>query len=113
MNYGAVIDTDDAFEAISDGMVDIMEYLREHFTDPDTPIGNLAFTHGSARFKLNAGPNMWRSHCLKLIVGILDWGHEYEFIQADMVFVQRRGSTRRTLGSGSLLLNQLENTVTS
>ena len=105
-NYGESVPTDGATECVGDAMVEIMREINTDWTDLDKPIsGNLIFTFGRAQLKLNTARYMFRTYCLKLLVGVIEWGQEYGFIEADMEFVQQRGRARRTLGTGSLQLS--------
>lgn len=105
-NYGSAILFEDANECISEALIEIKHELDTILTDIDIPIsGNLVFTSGSAELKLNTGEYMWRTYCLMLMVGVLEWGHIYGFMEIDMEFVEQREGARRTLGTGSLRLS--------
>ena len=105
-NYGGSIRREDVEESITEAMIEIKDEIDTHFTVHDIPIANnLVFTHGTAQLKLNTAPLMFRTYCLHLLLGVLIWGHDYDYIEVDMEFVQTRGRARRTLGTGSLQLS--------
>lgn len=104
-NNGGAILFEDANECISEALIEIKHELDTILTDIDIPIsGNLVFTSGSAELRLNTGEYMWRTYCLMLMVGVLEWGHIFGFFEVDMEFVEQREGARRTLGTGSLRL---------
>ena len=105
-NYGGSIRGDDVRDCTTEAMIEIKHEIDTHFTVHDIPIAsNLVFTHGTAQLKLNTAPLMYRTYCLELLLGVLIWGHDYDFIEVDMEFVQQRGRARRTLGTGSIQLS--------
>ena len=105
-NYGNPISRTDANLCIQKALHEIEHEIYIHWTAIDVPIGmDLAFTYGPAELKVNTAPLMYRTYCLMLLVGVLEWGQKYDFIEVDMEFVQRKGSMRRLLGTGSLRLN--------
>lgn len=96
---------DDVTECISHAIVEIKHEIDTHWTDIDIPIaGNLVFTSVSAQLKLNTARYMLRTYCLMLMVGMLEWGLQYGFIEVDMEFVEQRDRVRGSLGTGSLRL---------
>lgn len=107
--YGGSILLDDATGCVFDAIEEIKNELETHWTDDDIPISrDLSFPSGSAELKLNTAQYMYRTYCLMLMVGIMEWGHKYGFLEVDMEFVQQKGRARRTLGTGSLLLRAAE-----
>lgn len=107
--YGGSILLDDATGCVMDAIKEIENELETHWTDDDIPIASdLSLTSGSAELRLNTAQYMYRTYCLMLMVGIVEWGYQYGFLEADMEFVQQKGRARRTLGTGSFLLRAAE-----
>lgn len=107
--YGGSILLLDATGCVFDAIEEIKNELETHWTDDDIPISrDLSFPSGSAELKLNTAQYMYRTYCLMLMVGIMEWGHKYGFLEVDMEFVQQKGRARRTLGTGSLVLRAAE-----
>ena len=79
--------------------MEVEQQIYAHWTNANIPIArNLVFRSGRAQLKVNAGSNMYRTYCLMLILGMLEWGTNFGFINADMTFKNANGVT---LGTGS------------
>ena len=105
-NYGTPMFHNEVTECVSDALVEIKHEIDTHWTDYDIPISeNLVFTSGPAQLELNTARYMYRTYCLMLLVGILEWGQQYGFIEVDMEFVEQKSMARRSLGTGSLQLS--------
>ena len=108
-NYGDRIPSNDASGCIRKALNEIEDEIYTHWTDKDIPITeDLVFTSGWAKLKLNTAPFMYRTYCLMLMVGVIEWGQNYGFIEVDMEFVEKKDSARRKLGTGSLRMNGAE-----
>lgn len=105
-NHGHQILVQDATDCVHMGLDTIEKEIYSHWTNPDIPIpGNLAFGARLVELKLNYSLDMLRTYCLMLLVGILEWGQSYGFIEVDMEFLIQKVGLRRRLGTGSLRLS--------
>ena len=104
-NFGRPIPDQDAAECVHTGLVGIELEIYTHWTQSDIPIArDLVFRSGPAELRINAAQRMYRTYCLMLILGILEWGRSYEFVEANMVFKKYNGGQISTLGTGSFRL---------
>ena len=79
--------------------MEVEQQIYAHWTNADIPIArNLVFRSGRAQLKVNTGRYMYRTYSLMLILGMLEWGANFGFVDADMTFKHANGVT---LGTGS------------
>ena len=103
--FGRPIPNQDAASCVHNGLLAIELEIYTHWTQADIPIANdLVFRSGRAELRMNAAQRMYRTYCLMLILGILEWGRTYGFVDADMVFKKYNGGQILTLGTGSFRL---------
>lgn len=108
-NYGNPIPRENALSCIVQARTEIEREIYYHWTHVDIPIPeNLVFIHGTAELNIYAAPFMYRTYCLMLMLGVIEWGRDYDgFIEVDMLFTQTVGARIKTLGTGSLRLSGL------
>ena len=105
INYGNPIPGKDAAACIHITLAETEREIYTHWTQKDIPIDqNLVTASGRAKLTVYAAPLMYRTYCLMLILGLLEWGQINGFIEVDMKFMKYTGTQRTTLGFGTFRL---------